>query len=70
MPVRMLGPKGVNLGAVPLEEGKSGNEDTGPKGVNCDVLHWLERRTTPIYKGVETSRLLKPTIKSRPFIIV
>ena len=47
----------VDLGAVPhrCEEGKSPSEDIEPRrGVDCDVLHWLERRTNTIYKGVET----------------
>ena len=44
----------VDLGAVPhrLEEGKSANEDVGPRrGVNCDVPRWLGRRTNHLYKG-------------------
>ena len=49
MLVRTLGPKGGgDLGAVPhrLEEGKSASEDVGPrKRVDCDVPHWLGRRT-------------------------
>ena len=47
MPVRTLGPKGVDLGAVPhrLEEGKSVSEDAGPRRrMDCDVPHWLGRR--------------------------
>ena len=43
------GPKGGGgFGAVPheLEEGKSASEDAGPRRwVDCDVPHWLERRT-------------------------
>ena len=38
----------VDLGAVPhqLEEGKSASRDVGPgRGVDCDVPHWLGRRT-------------------------
>ena len=38
----------VDLGAVPhrLEEGKSASEDArSRKGVDCDVPHWLRRRT-------------------------
>ena len=48
MPVGTLGPKGVDLGAIPhrLEEGKSVNKDAGPRReVDCDVPHWLGRRT-------------------------
>ena len=40
--------KGMDLGAVPhrLEEGKSASEDARPRrGVDCDVPHWLGRRT-------------------------
>ena len=41
MPVRTLGPKGVDLGAVPhrLEEGKSASEDAGPKGEGIVMSH-------------------------------
>ena len=40
--------RGVDLGAVPhrLEEGKSASEDARPRReVDCDVAHWLGRRT-------------------------
>ena len=40
--------KGVDLGAIPhrLEKGKKASEDAGPRrGVDCDVPHWLGRRT-------------------------
>ena len=39
---------GVDLGAVPhrLEEGKRVSEEAGSRrGVDCDVPHWLGRRT-------------------------
>ena len=48
MPVRTLGPKGVDLEAVPhrLEEGKSVSDDArARRGVDCDVPHWLGKRT-------------------------
>ena len=50
MPVRMLGPKGVDLGAVPhrLEKEKSASKDAGLQiEVDCDVPHLvrLGRRT-------------------------
>ena len=38
----------VDLGVVPhrLEEGKSASENAGPqREVDCDVPHWLGRRT-------------------------
>ena len=41
-------PKGVDLGVVPhqLEERNSANKDPVPRrGVDCDVPHWLGRRT-------------------------
>ena len=25
--------------------GRCANEDTGPKGVDCEIPHWLERET-------------------------
>ena len=47
--IKDVGPqRGVDLGAVPhrLEERKSASEDAGPRRrVDCDVPHWLERRT-------------------------
>ena len=50
-----------DLGAVPhrLDKGTSASEDAVPKGgVDCDVPHWLGRRTNgeqiTLYKGVET----------------
>ena len=48
MPVRTLAPKGGGFGGGPtsLEEGKSASEDAGPRRrVDCDVPHWLGRRT-------------------------
>ena len=54
MLVRTLASKGVDLGGIPhrLEEGKSASEDTGAqKGVDCDVLHWLGRRTNHHLQG-------------------
>ena len=49
MPVRTLSPKGgVDLEAVlrRLEEEKSVSEDAGPRReMDCDVPHWLGRRT-------------------------
>ena len=48
MLVRTLARKGVDLGAVPhrLEERKRASEDAGSRrGVDCDVPHWLGRRT-------------------------
>ena len=56
MLVRMLGPKGVDLGAVPhqLEEGKSVSEDAGPERVDCDVPHCWRGEQTTIYISIET----------------
>ena len=46
--------RGVDLGAVPhrLEEEKSTSEDAGPRRVvDCDVPHWLGRRTNHQING-------------------
>ena len=55
VPVRTLVPKGGGFGGVPhrLKKETSVNENTGP-GVDCDIPHWLGRRTKHPFKGVET----------------
>ena len=54
MPVRTLGPKGVDLGAVPhrLEEGKSVSENVGPERGWIVMSHigWGGEQIT-LYKG-------------------
>ena len=51
----------VDLGAVPhrLKEGKSTSEDAMPRrGVDCDVPHWLGRRTNHPLQGCGNLPLL------------
>ena len=61
--------RGVYLGVVPhrLEEGKSASEDAVlRRGVDCDVSHWLGRRTNHPYKGVEIFMRFKAVRGSCP----
>ena len=60
----------MDLGAVPhqLEEGNSASEDTGPRrGVDCDVPHWLGRRTNHHFKVLRES--LKGKIQREQYVV-
>ena len=46
--------RGVDWGEVPhlLEKGTSVSEDAGPRrGVDCEIPHWLERKTKHSLQG-------------------